>query len=53
LVSFDDLLEADIIAAVQAKIGGAEKVTEIETQLAARIAEQVTPTQASGKPSGW
>ena len=53
LVSFDDLTEADIIAAVQVKLGGAEKVTEIETQLAARITEQVTPTQASGKPSGW
>ena len=53
LVSFDDLTEADIVAAVQAKLGGAEKVTEIETQLAARITEQVTPTQASGKPSGW
>ena len=53
LVSFDDLTEADIVAAVQAKLGGAEKVTEIETQLAARITEQVTPTQASGKPAGW
>ena len=53
LVSFDDLTEADIVAAVQANLGGAEKVTEIETQLAARITEQITPTQASGKPSGW
>jgi len=53
LVSFDDLTEADIVAAVQAKLGGAEKVTEIETSLAARITEQVTPTQVSGKPSGW
>jgi len=53
LVSFDDLTEADIVAAVQAKLGGAEKVTEIETSLAARITEQVTPTQASGKPSSW
>lgn len=53
LVSFDDLTEADIVAAAQAKLGGAEKVTEIETQLAARITEQITPTQASGTPSGW
>ena len=53
LADFDDLTEADIVAAVQAKLGGAEKVTEIETALAARITEQVTPTQASGKPSGW
>jgi hypothetical protein len=53
LAAFDDLTEADIVTAVQAKLGGAEKVTEIETQLAARITELVTPTQASGKPSGW
>ena len=53
LVSFDDLTEAGIVAAVQAKLGGAEKVTEIQDALAARITEQVTPTQASGKPAGW
>ena len=38
------------MAAVQAKLGGAEKVTEIQDALAARIVEQITPTQASGKP---
>lgn len=53
LADFEDLTEDQIVAAVQAKLGGAEKVTEIETQLAARITEQVTPTQASGKPSSW
>ena len=53
LVSFDDLTEADIVAAVQAELGGDEKVTEIQDALAARITEQITPTQASGKPSGW
>ena len=53
LADFEDLTEADLVAAVQAKLGGAEKVTEIETSLAARITEQITPTQASGKPSGW
>ena len=53
LVEFDDLIEADIVAAVQAKLGGAEKVTAIQEQLAARIVEQITPTQASGKPSSW
>ena len=52
LVSFDDLPEADVVAAVQAKIG-AEKVTAMQEQLAARITEQITPTQASGKPSSW
>ena len=53
LADFEDLTEADIVAAVQAKLGGDEKVTEIQNQLAARITEQITPTQASGTPSGW
>ncbi len=53
LADFEDLTEADIVAAVQAKLGGAEKVTEIQDALAARITEQITPTQASGKPSAW
>ena len=53
LAAFEDLTEADIVTSVQASLGGAEKVTEIETSLAARITEQITPTQASGKPSGW
>ena len=53
LADFEDLTEADIVAAVQAKLGGAEKVTEIQNALAARIVEQITPTQASGKPSSW
>jgi len=53
LVDFEDLTEADIVAAVQAKLGGAEKVTDIQEQLAARIVAQITPTQASGKPSSW
>ena len=53
LVDFDDLTEADIVAAVQAKLGGDEKVTEIQDALAARITEQINPSQASGTPSGW
>ena len=53
LADFEDLTEADIVAAVQAKLGGDQKVTEIQNALAARIVEQITPTQASGKPSGW
>ena len=53
LEDFEDLTEADIVAAVQAKLGGAEKVTDIQDALAARLVEQITPTQASGKPSSW
>ena len=52
LADFEDLTEADIVAAVQAKLG-AERVTEIQDALAARITEQINPTQASGKPSAW
>ena len=52
LADFEDLTEADIVAAVQDKLG-AEKVTEYQAALAARIAEKITPTQASGKPSSW
>jgi hypothetical protein len=52
LADFEDLTEADIVAAVQAKLG-AETVTAYQDALAARIAEKITPTQASGKPSGW
>jgi hypothetical protein len=53
LADFEDLTEADIVAAVQAKLGGDERVTEIQDQLAARITEQINPTQASGTPSSW
>ena len=53
LADFEDLTEDQIVAAVQAKLGGDEKVTEIQDALAARIVEQITPTQASGKPSSW
>ena len=53
LADFEDLTEDQIVAAVQVKLGGAEKVTEIQDALAARIVEQITPTQASGKPSSW
>ena len=53
LADFQDLTEADIVAAVQAKLGGAEKVTEIQDMLAARITKQITPTEASGLPSSW
>jgi hypothetical protein len=53
LTDFEDLTEADIVAAVQAKLGGAEKVTQIQDALAARITEQINPTQALGTPSGW
>ena len=53
LADFEDLTEAQIVAAVQAGLGGDEKVTQIHDELAARITRQITPTQATGLPSGW
>ena len=50
LADFDDLTEAQIVASVQAELGGDEKVTAIHDELAARITRQITPTQASGVP---
>ena len=49
LVDYSDLTEADLVAAVQAQLGD-EKVTETQETLAVRIAEKITPTQASGVP---
>lgn len=49
LVDYSDLTEADLVAAVQAQLGD-EEVTRTQETLAARIAEKITPTQASGVP---
>jgi len=38
------------VSAVQAKLGGAEKVTEIEAALQAQIDVQRTPVLGSGVP---
>lgn len=52
LVPFNDLPKADVVAAVKATLG-AEKVTEIEQALEARIGEKIAPTRFSAVPSGW
>ena len=52
LVPFNDLPKADVVAAVKATLG-AEKVTEIEQALEARIAEKITPTRFNALPSSW
>ena len=52
LVPFNDLPMADVVAAVKATLG-AEKVTEIEQALEARIAEKIAPTRFNAVPSGW
>ena len=52
LVPFNDLPKADVVAAVKATLG-AEKVTEIEQALEARIGEKIAPTRFNAVPSGW
>ena len=50
LVPFADLTEEQVIGWVQEKLGGAEKVAEIEAALQAQIDEQAAPTKISGTP---
>ncbi len=48
LTAYAELTEAWAIAAVKAKLGGAEKVAEIEAALQAKIDEQRTPVTGTG-----
>ena len=50
IIPYADLTETWAINALQAKLGGAEKVTEIEAALQAQIDEQRTPTKGTGMP---
>ena len=50
LTPYADLTEAWAIAAAQAKLGGAEKVAEIEAALQSQIDLQRTPVSGSGVP---
>ena len=50
LTPYADLTEAWAVAAVKAKLGGAEKVAETQALLQAQIDEQRTPTTGSGLP---
>lgn len=50
LIPFADLTEELVISWVQEKLGGEEKVAEIESALALQISEQRSPTKASGLP---
>ena len=47
--AYKDIKESDVKKWVEAKIG-ADRLTEIEAGLDAQIAEQKTPTKATGKP---
>ena len=50
LTSYSSLTEEWAVSAVQAKLGGADKVAEIEAALQARIDVQRTPVTGSGVP---
>ena len=50
LTAYSELTESWAISAVQAKLGGAEKVTEIEAALQGQIDLQRTPVTGSGVP---
>ena len=50
LIPYADLTEADVIGWVQEKLGGAEKVAEIEAQLQASIDDLITPKTENGVP---
>ena len=49
-VEFADLTEEVVVGWVKEKLGGAEKVAEIEAALDAQIAEKQAPTKAAGLP---
>ena len=50
LIAYADLTEEQVIGWVKEKLGGDEKVTEIQDALQAQLDEQRTPSKASGKP---
>ena len=50
LIAYADLTEEQVIGWVKEKLGGDEKVTEIQAALQAQLDEQRTPSKASGKP---
>ncbi len=52
IIPFAKLTKDLVIGWVQEKLGGDEKVEEIETQLQAQLDEQAAPTKAQGVPWG-
>jgi len=50
LVPYADLTEEQVIGWVKEKLGGDEKVAEIEAALEARIAELISPSKINGVP---
>lgn len=52
LIPYDDLTEEMVIGWVKERIGGDEKVAEIEAALQAQLDEKHAPSTAEGKPWG-
>ena len=50
VIPYSDLTPELVIGWVQDKLGGTEKVTEIQAALQAQIDQQRTPTTATGMP---
>jgi hypothetical protein len=50
LIAFDELTQEEVIGWVKAKLGGEEKVAEIEAALQARLDEVMSPTKINGVP---
>ena len=50
VISYADLTPELVIGWVQDKLGGEEKVAEIEAALQAQLDEQTAPTKAAGLP---
>ena len=51
-IAYADITKDNAIAWAKAALGS-DKVTAIETSIAAQIAESKTPTTTSGVPSAW
>lgn len=49
-IAYDSLTEATVVGWVQEALGGAEKVSEIEAALQAKIDEDKNPTVVAGLP---
>ena len=50
LIPFDNLTEDTVIGWVQEKLGGQEKVDEIQAALQSQLDEKASPTKAAGVP---
>ena len=50
LIPFDELTQDQVIGWVKEKLGGDEKVAEIEKALTDRLAEMISPSKINGVP---